>query len=64
MITAIIIAGSLILAAAFIGAWLWLPGLRGQLEQPKHWFQDQVRQYDRLCQEQQAREEARSDEAR
>lgn len=49
MISAIIIVGSLVLAAAFSLAWLLRPGLRREIERPKHWFQDQVRRYDRQC---------------
>lgn len=46
MITTIIVLGSLALAAAFTLAWLLKPGLREQIEAPKHLFHDQVRQYD------------------
>lgn len=46
MVTTIIVGASLALAAAFTLAWLLKPGLREQIEAPKHLFQDQVRQYD------------------
>ncbi len=49
MITAIIIAASLGLAAAFSLAWLLMPGLRRQIENPKHWFQEQAQRYDQAC---------------
>ena len=47
MITTIIVGASLALAAAFALAWLLKPGLREQIEAPKHLFHDQARQYDR-----------------
>jgi hypothetical protein len=47
MITTIIVGASLALAAAFALAWLLKPGLREQIEAPKHLFHDQVQQYDR-----------------
>ena len=46
MITTIIVVASLALAVAFTLAWLLKPGLREQIEAPKHLFHDQVRQYD------------------
>jgi hypothetical protein len=46
VITAVIISASLALAAAFSLAWLLVPSLRRQIEDPKHWFQDQVQRYD------------------
>ena len=49
MITTVIIAVSLALAAAFSLAWLLMPGLRRQIEDPKHWFQDRVQRYDQAC---------------
>jgi hypothetical protein len=64
LITAIVILASLVLAAAFVAAWLLRPSLRAQVEQPKHWFQDQVREYDRLCRQRQTREEGQNDEPR
>ncbi len=49
MITAIIVISSVLLAAIFTVAWLTNPALRRQIEQPKHGFQEQVRQYNRQC---------------
>ena len=46
MISGIVIVASLVLAAGFCLAWLIRPGLRRDIEQPKHWFQDQLRRYD------------------
>jgi len=47
MVTTIIVVASLALAAAFTLGWLLKPSLRAQIEAPKHFFQDRVRQYDR-----------------
>jgi len=47
MVTTIIVVASLALAAAFTLGWLLKPSLRAQIEAPKHFFQEQVRQYDR-----------------
>ena len=60
MITAIIVIATVVLAAVFTIAWLANPGLRRQIEHPKHCFQDQVRQYDRTYDQQ--RHDAREDE--
>ena len=49
MITAIIVISSVVLAAVFTIAWLANPGLRRQIEHPKHCFQDQVQNYDQQC---------------
>lgn len=49
MISAIVIVSSLVLAAAFAWIFALRPSLREEIEQPKHWFQDQVRRYDRRC---------------
>jgi len=46
MVTTIIVITSLALAAAFTLGWLLKPGLRAQIEAPKHFFQERVRQYD------------------
>lgn len=62
MITTIIVIASLALAAAFSLAWLLKPGLREQIEAPKHLFHDQVRQYDRSVQDARERSEGGSDE--
>jgi hypothetical protein len=51
MISAVVIVASLVLAAAFVLAYVLGPGLRDEIERPKHWFQDQVRRYDRRCQD-------------
>ena len=47
MVTTIIVVAALALAAAFTLGWLLKPGLRAQIEAPKHFFQERVRQYDR-----------------
>lgn len=49
MISAIVIVASIVLGVAFTFAWRFRPGLRDEIERPKHWFQDQVRRYDRAC---------------
>lgn len=51
MISAIVIAASIVLAIAFILIFALQPGLREEVERPKHWFVDQVRRYDRHCQD-------------
>lgn len=47
MITDLIVGGSLLFALAFVVAWALSPRLRAWIEQPKHGFQDAVRDYDR-----------------
>jgi hypothetical protein len=47
VIADIIVIGALAFAAAFTLAWLMRPDLRAWIEQPKHRFQANVRQYDR-----------------
>lgn len=47
MITAIIVFLSIALAVLFTVAWLAKPGLRRRIEEPKHLFAAQVRQYDK-----------------
>jgi hypothetical protein len=64
MMTMIIIIGSVVLAAAFSLAWLLEPRLRERIEAPKHWFGDQVRQYDRDCRETREDPSAASNESR
>jgi hypothetical protein len=51
MIADVIVIGAVALAVAFSVAWLVRPALRRQIEAPKHAFERQVRQYDRVCQE-------------
>lgn len=63
MIATIVIGGSVALGVAFSAAWLVLPGLRREIERPKHWFADQARQYDRACHELSAQRAAASDES-
>ena len=46
MIMTIIVISSVVLAVAFTLAWLAKPGLRRRVEDPKHLFAEQVRQYD------------------
>lgn len=58
MISSIVIIASLALAAAFLLAWILRPGLRQEIERPKHWFQDELRRYDRHCQSEQAKRKA------
>jgi hypothetical protein len=47
MIAGVIVAGSLLFATAFLVAWWFSPGLRAWIEEPKHRFQANLRQYDR-----------------
>ena len=47
MISAIVIGLSVVLAIAFIAAWLLNPTLRARIEKPKHDFQSQLRRYDK-----------------
>jgi hypothetical protein len=63
VITAIIIASSIALAAVFAWAWAFRPEFRRQIEYPKHSFQDQVREYDRQCEAARRRLEAGTDES-
>ncbi len=51
MITATIIFGSVVLALAYAAVWIFVPRVRGQIEQPKHWFVEQIQQYDQACQD-------------
>lgn len=46
MITNLIVIASLVLTGAFVLAWLLSPALRARIEQPKHQFQDTLRQYE------------------
>jgi len=59
MISSIVIIASLVLAAAFILAWLLRPGLRQEIERPKHWFQDELRRYDQQCKGEQEERKAK-----
>jgi hypothetical protein len=43
----VIVLGSIALGLAFVLVWLLRPDVRAWLEQPKHRFQDETRQYDR-----------------
>jgi hypothetical protein len=58
MISATIIIASVVLALAYACVWCLNPRFRQQIEQPKHWFQDQIEQYDRNCQQTAATEQA------
>ncbi len=49
MITAIIVLGSLALAALFAAAWWLQPDLRAQIEAPSRQFASAARRYDRAC---------------
>ena len=48
MISLTIIVGSVLLALIYALAWLLVPGIRRQIEQPKHCFQQRLEQYDRV----------------
>lgn len=50
MITAFIVISSIVLAFAFFIAWLTKPGLRQDIENPKHLFAERIQQYDEQCQ--------------
>lgn len=50
MISLTIIVATVALALVYALAWLFIPAVRSQIEQPKYWFQDRLRQYDRECQ--------------
>lgn len=50
MISLAIIIASVALALVYALAWAFVPGVRQQIEQPKHWFQDRLQQYDHACQ--------------
>ena len=47
MISLTIVIGTVLLALVYIGIWCVSPRFRRQIEQPKHWFQDQLEKYDR-----------------
>ena len=49
IVSTLIVSAALLLAVAFSLAWLLAPSLRRQIEQPKHWFQNQARRYDQAC---------------
>ena len=49
MITAFIVISSVVLGLIFTIAWLLRPGLRRQIESPKHHFQEQIRAYNQQC---------------
>lgn len=49
MISATIVIASVVLALAYACAWFLNPRFRQQVEQPKHWFQDQLQKYDAEC---------------
>jgi hypothetical protein len=51
MISATIIIASVVLALAYACVWCINPRFRQQIEQPKHWFQDQLEKYDRQSQQ-------------
>ena len=51
MISATIVIASVVLALAYACVWCLSPRFRQQIEQPKHWFQDQLEKYDRECQQ-------------
>jgi hypothetical protein len=47
MISNFIVISSIILALIFTLAWLARPSLRKRIEAPKHFFQEQLQQYNR-----------------
>ena len=49
MISILIVGLSVVFAAAFWLAYLLKPGLRQQIENPKHCFQNQVQHFDQQC---------------
>ncbi len=49
MIGTLIVICTLALAAIFAVAWWLRPGLRRDIEAPKHGFAARVRQYDEAC---------------
>jgi hypothetical protein len=61
VITAIIVLGSLALAAVFAAAWWWKPALRAQIEAPSERFAAAARSYDRACRTQRQNEAGASD---
>jgi len=64
VITAIIIIASLVFVGVFLLAWALQPALRQQIEEPKHSFGEQVRDYDRHYEQMSGRREAGDDESR
>lgn len=64
MITNFIIASSVILALAFVIAWIVSPELRRRIESPKHAFQDQLERYNRHCHDEVTEPEVESNEPR
>ena len=51
MISSFIVIAALVMAAAYVLAWLLKPGFRQRVERPKHLFTEQVRQYDEQVRE-------------
>jgi hypothetical protein len=45
----VIVFGSIAFGAAFVLVWLLRPDVRAWLEQPKHRFHENTRQYDRAA---------------
>ena len=64
MITNFIIASSVILALAFVIAWVVSPELRRRIESPKHAFQDQLERYNQHCHDEVTEREVESNELR
>jgi len=64
MITNFIIGSSVILALAFVIAWIISPELRRRIESPKHAFQDQLERYNRHCHDKVAEHGEHSNEPR
>jgi len=50
VIATFIVVSSLVLAALFFAAWLFKPGFRRRVEDPKYSFQEQVERYNRESQ--------------
>jgi hypothetical protein len=53
----VIVFVALILALAFLLAWIVSPGLRRSIERPKYRFQKDVQSYDRMAAESENRRE-------
>jgi len=49
VISLTIISASVALALIYALCWAFVPGVRRQIEQPKHCFQNRLKQYDRAC---------------
>jgi len=57
MVSTLVVAATLIMAAGFSLVYWLRPQWRARIEQPKHQFQEQVRQYDNRAGESRAQNE-------